>query len=370
MKNVLIIHPFGIGDVIFMTPFLDALRARPDVEKISLILGSRTESVFKNDWRVDDIFIVDKDVLSRMNFAAKTAWFVNFVWKLRKRKFDTVIDLSLSRGYPVLSKYILNVKCRAGIDYKNRGKALNVRVSVPYGFMGKHVVSFYHDLGRLLGLLFHEDGPRLIINNEEHRSALNMLDAKGIALKNFIAVCPGGGASWGAGARLKKWQKEKFANLINLLAKKFSLSNAVILGSLGESEECAFCSENINIKTVNLCGHTSLPAVFSVLSQALLFVGNDGGLVHAARALKVPTVAIYGPVDQEVYGPYPKGENYVSVYKKDVNCRPCYKGFKYRSDCLDNKCLNDLTVEEVLDTLKEQKFLERIRKIKRIIDSQ
>jgi len=47
--------------------------------------------------------------------------------------------------------------------------------------------------------------------------------------------------------------------------------------------------------SVVLAGETSLAQTAMVLGKSALFVGNDGGLVHLARALHVPLIAFYGP---------------------------------------------------------------------------
>ena len=53
-----------------------------------------------------------------------------------------------------------------------------------------------------------------------------------------------------------------------------------------------------------------------------------------------------GPVDDKVYGPYPKSKG-SAVVKKGLPCQPCYRKFRM-SDCQDRRCLTDLSVEAVL----------------------
>ncbi len=46
-----------------------------------------------------------------------------------------------------------------------------------------------------------------------------------------------------------------------------------------------------------------LPEVAAVLSQCRGCVGNDCGITHLAAAVGIPTVALFGPTDPEVWGP-------------------------------------------------------------------
>jgi ADP-heptose:LPS heptosyltransferase len=49
-----------------------------------------------------------------------------------------------------------------------------------------------------------------------------------------------------------------------------------------------------------------LLTVAACLEKACLFIGNDSGLMHMASAMKVPTVGLFGPSDDRIYGPYGK----------------------------------------------------------------
>ena len=103
---------------------------------------------------------------------------------------------------------------------------------------------------------------------------------------------------------------------------------------------------------IDLTGKTSLEEFVGILSNLDVLVANDGGPLHTAIALGVKTVSIFGPVDDLVYGPYPKDENQI-VIKEDLSCRPCYNNFRLK-DCLNNrKCIDGITVAEVFLAVKK-----------------
>ncbi len=60
-QRVLVIQPYGIGDALFMLPLLKALKTQKSVQRIDLILGSRTSQILENFPYVNDIFVIDKD---------------------------------------------------------------------------------------------------------------------------------------------------------------------------------------------------------------------------------------------------------------------------------------------------------------------
>jgi len=63
--------------------------------------------------------------------------------------------------------------------------------------------------------------------------------------------------------------------------------------------------------------------------------------------LQKKIVALFGPVDEKVYGPYPPEAHRTIVLTKALPCRPCYRDFRL-SGCQRNKqCLSDISVDEV-----------------------
>jgi len=61
--------------------------------------------------------------------------------------------------------------------------------------------------------------------------------------------------------------------------------------------------------------------------------------MHMAVAVGVPVVAIFGPTDPELTGPY--GDNNI-IIKKSVKCKTCFK-----KNCKLQECMNLITVEDV-----------------------
>lgn len=47
-----------------------------------------------------------------------------------------------------------------------------------------------------------------------------------------------------------------------------------------------------------------LLTVAACLQKASVFIGNDSGLMHIAAAMGVPTLGLFGPSDDRIYGPY------------------------------------------------------------------
>ena len=362
IRRVLVAQPYGIGDLLFVTPVLRALRLKPSIEKVDLLLGSRTESVVRSNPHVDEIFSIDKD---RFRDQGKWRTFREVLAlgkKLRGNHYDLLLDYSLRAEHAFFAQFFLGIPRRAGFDYKRRGFFHNRRIRIPEGFANRHVADTFCDLAEAAGIPVEDRFLEFYLGNRDHEEADRILREKGgRSFRHFLVVSPGGGESWGQDAHFKRWPPRFFAGLIERLQGVKGWDGAVILGSAGEKELAAELKGFLKMPGLNLAGEISLPASAAVIARAALFLGNDGGLVHLAHALRVPLVAFYGPVDPEVYGPYPPGSDAIAVVKEGLECRPCYRKFRYASDCPHRHCLQALTPEEVFEFLTGSEFLDRIK---------
>lgn len=355
-RRVLIVHPYGIGDLLFATPVFRALRLQPRVETVDLLLGSRTEAVVRNNPHIDKIFNIDKDLVHKQNLIKNWKDLSGLAAELTARKYDLLLDFSMRGEYAFCSKFFLGIRKRAGFAYKNRAFFHNIRVDLRNAFHEKHVVDYYCELAEKAGIPVEDRFLEFFLQPCDLEAADIVLKERfGRVPESFIAVSPGGGESWGKDARLKRWPARYFKEFIQKLRAVKPFEGIVVLGSAKEKEIGEEIIQGLPFPALNLAGDLSFTTSAAVLSRASRFVGNDGGLLHLAVALRVPVIGIYGPVAPEVYGPYHlKGA--VAVYKKDLACRPCYQKFRYNAACEKNECVQELTADEAMSFVQAPAF--------------
>ncbi len=149
IKRILIVHPFGIGDALFITPVIHALHQN-GAEKIDLLLGSRTKELFESNPRVNEIFVLDRNYLKSVPLAEKFIELISLLSRLKQNHYDTFLDFSLSRQYAFFAAFFLWIPNRVGFNYKNRGIFLTQKLTIERGFSAKHVVEYYQDLLALI----------------------------------------------------------------------------------------------------------------------------------------------------------------------------------------------------------------------------
>ena len=362
LRRILIVHPYGIGDLLFVTPVMRALRLIPTVETVDLLVGSRTREVVENNPHVNDIFVVDKDRYYRQTWQENLKDSLALGRKFRAKRYDLLLDYSLRRESAFFGKFFLGIPKRAGFAYKKRAVFHNIRQPLPDGFWKRHAADFYCDLAEAAGI--PEDDRYLEYFFPADRATIEeQVTQKLAGLPGpFITISPGGGDSWGKEAAYKRWPIQNFAELIQKMKHKVGFQGVCILGSQSERELCDGLKKMLNLPSVVLAGETSLAQTAMILKKSKLLIGNDGGLIHLARALQVPLVAFYGPVPPEVYGPYPASPDAVAVYKQSLDCRPCYYKFRYNSTCPTIACLRGLGSDEAMTLLGENGFFEKRKK--------
>jgi len=364
MKRVLLVNPYGIGDVLFATPLLKTLKETANPERIDVLLGSRTAGVLENNSNVDNIYSLDKDELKALS-SLQRAWKIYQFYKvLKKNKYDVFIDLSLTREYAFFAKYYLRIPTRVGFDYKKRGCFLNSKEALPDGFFKKSVPRYYSDLLKRLSIASPE---KLEMEFTVRTSVLKQMEerirAKGI-LKGarFITVSAGGGASWGKDAHFKQWQPRYFRELIEKIHLLFPLDAVLYVGSRTDDLLNHEVSKGLKITAIHLADYLSLEETAACLKLSRFALLNEGGLCHLAATQKTPLISLVGPVDEKVYAPV--GDHLQLLIKRDdLECRPCYQRFRYQADCEHRACLTELTPAEAYRHITQSHFLQNLEGI-------
>lgn len=348
MRRILIINPLGIGDVIFSTPLVAALKKSFPGSYIGYVCNKRVSGLLSTNPDIDKVLVYEKDEYRDLWKRSKTECvkkLAGFLGVIRKERFDTAINLSLDYQYNIFCM-LIGIRRRIGFNYRSRGRFLTSKVYLA-DFDDKHVVEYYLDMLKPLNIKADKDiPPKVYVSGGDLEWADRELGAHGITGKDAVVgiVC-GGGASWGVDARYKRWDKSKFAALADRLIGTCGVK-VVFLGDKKESVLVGDARRAMKGPSVDLSGRTTVGQMAAVMKKCKALITNDGGPLHIAAGLGTNTVSIFGPVDEKTYGPYPKSDKHIVISRSGLTCRPCYKKFKYNK-CGNRTCLDSITVEEV-----------------------
>lgn len=344
--KALLINPFGIGDVLFSTPLLAILKKNFPHSSLYFICNKRTRDILDKAPELEGVYVFEKDDYKRLwkkNPVLAIKEFIILLVKIKKKKFDLAIDMSMGHQYSFFLK-LLNIPERVGFDYKKRGRFLTRKLKFD-GFNDKPIAEYYKDLLRLLGLEVTEEPTKIWLTPEDKAYVDNFFKKERLNENDaVIGMSPGGGVSFGRENWVfKRWPHENFARLAERLIKDAGLKVVLIWGP-GEEALVKDITESMSLKPI-ISPATTIRQMAELMSRCNCVVCNDGGPLHVAVACGGKTVSIFGPSDQNVYGPYPKNDRHLPL-TKDIGCRPCYKNFKL-PNCASRECLNGLDAGEV-----------------------
>ena len=344
-KNILVINPFGIGDVLFSTPLVSAIKKAYPRSYIAYICNLKVKDILNTNPDINEVFVFERDEYRNLWKKSKIQAikkFFNFWGEIKNRKFDIVFDLSLGKEY-AFSCWRAGIKDRRGFNYKGRGRFLNYKILFD-GFNDKPVAEYYLDL---FGVAERSSAPTVLITTDEDKRYIdNFLNQSGVKKEDIlVGIAPGGGMSFGQKNQdRRRWSVKKFAEL----ADKINAKVVLIWGP--EEENLVKEIASLMKQKPLIAPATKIREMAELCKRCKLVITSEGGPLHIANSQGVKTISIFGPVDEKVYGPYPKSEKDI-VITSDADCRPCYKKFKL-PECGHKKCLEDISVDEVFEVAK------------------
>lgn len=156
--------------------------------------------------------------------------------------------------------------------------------------------------------------------------------------EEIIVVAPG------ARSHIKRWKKENFSDACRqLLLRNYRV---VLAGDSSDLPIAEFIAERCQNKTINLCAKTTIRQLAALLARSALLITNDSAVLHLGSYLNIPVAAIFGPTNDEKYGPW---SDSCAVVKRELSCRPCEKA-QCRFGTLD--CMRLVKVEDVLKAVE------------------
>ena len=332
-KRILIVNVNWVGDVLFSTPFIRAVReANPDAY-IACLLHPRCSQMLETNPRINKIIIYDEEGIHKSLLGK---W--RLIQKLKSKKFDAVFLLHRSFTKALIT-YLAGIKERIGYPTKNRGGILTRTVEEASEEL--HKVEYFLNIARSVGIEAKDPSYEFFVQDADRKFVGNMLQKEGVSDKDpLIVLCPAG--NWGP----KRWPREKFARLGDELAGKFG-ARIVLSAARKDAGLVKDISSVMSIVPVNAAGKTDLKQLGALLERAALVVANDTGPMHMAVAVGAKTIALFGPTSPGLTGPYGAG-NYKVIFKNDKCEVPCYD-----ITCKDFTCMEAIRVEDVINLADE-----------------
>lgn len=327
-RRILVTRMKYIGDVVLTTPVIHALRtAFPDA-MLSYMGDAAAVSLLRENPYLNEIIPFD---FSRPTLLEQP----RIAWLLRRRRFDWVIDL-FGNPRSALLTFLTGAPVRVGLERKGRGRLYTVQVKDDG--RPKTAVEFHLQFLRAVGVEPSTHRPELFLSGRERADAA----ARFASGRPVVAIHPG--ATWPA----KMWMAERFARVADELQNRHGVK-VVLTGGPHDAE----ILENVRSRTspaVQTVLNPPLRELAALYAVSAAVLSNDAGPMHIAAAVGTPTIALFGPGEENIWFPYEASEGHRAL-RKDVHCHPCHLDFCNRTGDGFMECMKLLQVEEVVSAV-------------------
>ena len=348
--KILVINLMHLGDLMLVTPVLTTLRKNFPTAHLALLADKKLADLVQYNRNLDECILIDKkgvdDSLPR---------FVKFIFELRAKKFDLVINLHRNERASALAAFSGAKKI---VGYSKPGFAFlfdkvlpnpSVARHIKHGFKTEYLPGTQHQVHSHFDVLrsacgiekIFDNGLEMWIPEDDERAAERIFRdnfAEGVQVVAFNI-----GASW----LTKRWLDSYFATCADMLIERGY--GVAFLGGDMDKEIVKGCVDKMRHKKSDrvkiFTGEFSLAILAGFLDNCVLFLTTDSGPMHVGVARNIPIVTMFGA--SPVPGFYPYDAKDVLI-KSPEPCHPCGRHTCPRAGDDNLACMKNIPVAVVM----------------------
>lgn len=323
-NSFLIVSTTGLGDTLWATPALRALRSSYPDSTISLLTTEMGEQILSRNKAIDELFVLEEPML----WSA-----VRLLPTLRKRQFDAILIFHASQRFIVPFCKLLDpgrLIATEGLQKDSDYLLTDAIENLP-----QHEIARRLKIVQAVGAHPTPTGLEFPLHKSEEQEAKQFL-----LQREIPDHLPLVGLHPGAKNLFKQWPAECFIEVGTRLAQHTGCQ-IIVSGDASEAQLVYDIASRIP-DAIPLAGELSIGTLGALLKRYSLFITNDTGPMHLAFAVKTPTVALFGPTDPALCGPWraPLAE----VIARQKTCTPCR-----RKKCEEPFCMLQISPDQVYD---------------------
>lgn len=338
--------PNHLGDTIMALPVVKAFLQSSKDETIALLIPEWAESIYEGIGNVESTGNVKNILLPSIRLHGLAA--IIYQTKLfRKYKIQNGILLTPSFS-SALAMFLGGVKGRFGQTEDGRGPLLNNCLTFPRDEIIHRAEKYKLLLEKAGEKKLEISSPNITISDCRKIDTVELLNKYGIGKTDKYLVMAAQ-----AVAESRRWGTDNYSALSSKLIENYDIK-IILMGTADQynaGQKIALDEKKIS----NLCGQTDIGQAVSVLAGASMFIGNDSGLAHLASAVDIPLLILSGADNPKETSPV--SDKKVVIIKSDLDCISCVKNICPKSGENYMKCMKDITVNEVFDSIPEKILL-------------
>ncbi len=330
-KSVLVIRLWAIGESLLILPMLKKLKEKG--YQVDLLVTKRNKGVFENQDFIDNILEFEK--------------IINFLPQ-KFRKYNLVIDTEPYLNISAILSFVLGKK---SIGFRGLVRDRIYDYKINYDSNIHTVMNFCNLLKPLKIEYFPKKLLPVKYKEEDKNKVEKLLKDYGLMDKEIIGIHCGTAET----SPWRSWKEEKFAKLIENLAK---MGFYIILTGTGKEVQKnerikGLISDPLRKKVLNFAGKTNLRELAYLMQKFKYFISNDTGPMHLSAAMGTKTIGLFGPNLPERFAPFGAGN--IAIYKAfNLSCSPCinvHKG-EFKKCKLNGRCMDLIEVEDIFRNIR------------------
>jgi lipopolysaccharide heptosyltransferase II len=331
-----------IGDTLFATPAVAALRRRFPAAHITALVKRSNAGILEGNPDIDERLVPHSS-------AEGPRWLslAQRVDAIKRSPYDLMVSFSPAASF---------MGFLAGVP-----EQVHLQIPRLWWLVGghdeahrdRHAVDHYlHAIRPLLDadVPEHLRQPRVYLSSKHRAAARRMLRERGFSASQLLIAMHAGADGFGG---RKRWSTKRFAAVGRQLVQRFD-AQVLLMGGQDDATLADEVATGIGLGATVLAGHTSLMESAALIERAALFIGNDSGLLHIAAAVGTPAVGIYGPSSVRQFHPVGGPGYRQRVLHSDLPCSPC---FHFVGDeipwvpnlCHSYACLKAIPADDVIE---------------------
>ena len=344
--KILLVRLRLIGDVVFTTPAIRALRRRYPDAQITYIVEEEAAPIVRNNPHLDKVIVA-----SSPTAPGRLRADLSLIRELRRERYDLAIDF---HGGPrsSLITWLSGAPTRIGYEVAGRSWMYTTRVPRPRALRPRHSVVSQWDVLLPLGIAPPDpevDAPEMPEDPVSAAAVTRRLAGAGVTDRNPVIV-----VHVSAGNPFRRWPSESFVELVCRLASKDPKRRIILTSGPSDAAAAATVAQDARARlgahdreAIVECGEFDLPELRALVARAALYIGGDSGPLHIAGTTGVPVVGLYGPTLPVRSQPFRNSRFFGAAAEvPGLPCRPCDQR---RCEPGDFRCLTRISPGEVAE---------------------
>ena len=341
--NILLVRLRLIGDVVFTTPIIRALRRHHPDAHLAYVVEPAAEPILRHSPHLDDLIVVP-----RRQGLARVRDDIAVARRLRRQHFDVAIDLHGGPRSAWLT-WASGAPRRIGYTIAGRRWMYTDRVERPPDLGSTHSVENQWALLAPLGIGVPnpaEDAVEMASDAAAAARVDQRLRAAGVSPAHPLVVM-----HVSAGNPFRRWPEDSFVSLITDVVRRDPSRRIVITSGPSDAAAAqrviAEAKRRLGAHSHALAepGDFDLVELHALVARAAVYIGGDSGPAHVAATTRVPIIELLGPTLSGRSRPWRDPRVYSeTVDAGDLPCRPCNQR---RCAPGDFRCLTGIGADQV-----------------------